>query len=160
MGFAQVYRYKGGKRDWFAFGLPREGGPVGAQAGDLLRADAPTCSPSARLASVVARVHAAGWDVCVVVDGRRVVLGLLTEASLQGDPRAEAAQVMERAPSTYRPYARLDRILKQMNERHFDSAPVTDSDGVLLGLLQRAAIERAVQAAQAPASRQRGPAGE
>ncbi len=139
--------------DWFAFGLPREGGPAQARALDVMAEDVPTCGPHERLAAIGPRVRAQGWDTCVVVDQERVVLGLLGPPALEGDPRAEAAQVMECAPSTYRPYAAPGSILQQLARRRAGSALVTTSDGKLLGLLRRADLERAVRAARSPAER-------
>ncbi len=78
MGFEQVYEYEDGKRDWGSFGLPREG-RVAEQpsAGDLARADVPTCLLTDSLSEVRRRVRESGWETCIVVNDHRVVLGRL-----------------------------------------------------------------------------------
>ena len=48
-------------------------------------------------------MRAAGWDVCVVVDEDRVVLGVIREDAAGADPAAPVDQVMEAGPATLRP---------------------------------------------------------
>src|SRR5260370_26523396 len=82
LGFRQVYRYEPGKADWFAAGLPREGKEAHTpRVADVARRDAPTCRIDERVGAVRDRVRAGGWDVCVVVDEHRVVLGLVRDRS-------------------------------------------------------------------------------
>ena len=62
----------GGKQEWLAYGLPLDGEDAQMpRAGDRAARDVPTCSPSERVGAVRERVHAAGWDVCVVVNEQR-----------------------------------------------------------------------------------------
>ena len=77
LGFTAVYRYTAGKADWLASGLPSAGARASLpRIGDLARRDVPTCTLQERLGDVRERVRAAGWDVCLVVNARRIVLGL------------------------------------------------------------------------------------
>lgn len=127
-----------GKQDWLAHGLPFEGEEAGLpRAADRMRRDAPTCGPDDRIGEVRTRVHAAGWDSCVVVNERRVVLGLLREDHLSGDAEASAESVMELGPSTSRPHAPLFELREYFAEHDVSSATITTSDGVLLGVLRR-----------------------
>ena len=81
MGFTRVYDYVAGKLDWLAAGLPTEGtNAMRPRAADLARKDVPTGRPDEHLEDVRARVGAAGWDACVVVNEAGVVLGLLRAA--------------------------------------------------------------------------------
>jgi hypothetical protein len=137
-----VFDYAGGKVDWFAAGLPREGKlaslPV---AGDVTRRDVPTCSLTDRLVEVRGRVQSAGWDACVVVNEARIVLGLLHAAALAGEPDARAEQVMDPAPSTFRIDVPLADLVEHMRHRRLKHTWITTSDGVLVGALPRADAE-------------------
>jgi CBS domain-containing protein len=49
---------------------------------------------------------------------------------------------MTPGPSTVRPDARLERIVKRMREQNLSNLPVTTPDGRLVGLLTREDAER------------------
>src|SRR4051812_48296987 len=99
LGFSRVHRYAAGKSDWFGAGLPREGRLVGfPTAADALRPDVPTCRLDEPVRAAAERARTAGWDMCVVVDARRVVLGVLREEALAGDQARCAEQAMEAGP--------------------------------------------------------------
>lgn len=128
-----------GKQDWLAYGLPFEGEDISVpRAVDRMRRDAPTCRPTERIGEVRERVRAAGRETCVVVNEQRVVLGLLRERHLDGDPEATAESAMELGPSTSRPHAPLDELREYFAEHDVSTATITTSDGVLLGVLRRA----------------------
>ncbi len=151
-----MYRYVGGKMDWLASGLPREGRDTDRpRAGDLARHAVPTCLPDAPIGELVQRVRQSGWDVCVVVNEQRVVLGLLPSHAWTAGPMVTADQAMELGPKTFRPNGSLDEIAKYMQKHDTQSALITTSDGVLLGLLCREDVERA-RDAQQPAASGRG----
>ncbi len=76
LGFTNVYDYVGGKADWFAAGLPREGELTSKpRAGDIARRDDVTCRPTDRISDVIDRVGAAGKETCIVTTDGGVVLG-------------------------------------------------------------------------------------
>lgn len=137
LGFTQVFDYVAGEQDWFAYGLPREG-KLAAEphASDLARPDVPTCRLTDRIGDVREQGHMAGWDACVVVNEDRIVLGLLRQHALDGDPQAVVETVMEMGPSTFRPSALVSDVMDYLRRRSFDSAVITTSDGRLVGLLQ------------------------
>lgn len=146
MGFSPVYDYVGGKVDWLAAGLRTEGTNAGrARAGDLARADVPTCHLDERLDDVRRRARAAGWSVAVVVNEQRVVLGLLRDEQLAGDGETRIAEAMRPGPSTFRPFVSAEEMAHYMTEHDLESSPITTSDGRLVGLLLR---EDAVRAAE------------
>ena len=121
-----------------AAGLPTEG--TNAQqprAGDVARKDVPTCELSDRLGVVRDRVRALGWDAVVVVNEERVVLGLLRSKELDKDPDLLIEQAMRPGPSTFRPFASTEELRHFMVDHHMESAPVTTSDGRLVGLLRQ-----------------------
>src|SRR6266540_6286278 len=114
MGFRRVYDYVAGKKDWGSYGLPHAGTNVAARrAGDVARRDVPTCSLGDRLADVRERVRGAGWDTCIVINERRVVLGRLGRKALGSETDASVEEAMA-GPSTVRPsigaHALLERI--------------------------------------------------
>jgi Mg/Co/Ni transporter MgtE len=94
------------------------------------------------LATVRDRVRASGFDVCVVVNEQRVVLGWLREQELDTEEeRVEDA--MRPGPSTFRPNVPIEEMAEYMGKHELPGAPITTSDGVLVGLLRREDAERA-----------------
>jgi|SRR5919198_675742 Mg/Co/Ni transporter MgtE len=138
LGFAQVYDYTAGKLDWLAAGLPTEGSNAQRpRAGDLARSDAPTCGLDERLGEVQPRVRAAGWNACVVVIPQRVVLGLLRAKELDADPELLIERAMRPGPSTFRPHVPIVEMARFMVDHDLPNAPITTSNGRLVGLLLR-----------------------
>jgi CBS domain-containing protein len=138
LGFQEVYDYTSGKVDWLAAGLPTEGTLARLpRAGDVARKDVPTCSVDERLGDVRDRVHAAGWDACVVVNEERIVFGLLRARELEGDPEVRIEAVMRPGPSTFRPHVPIAEMAEHMIEHDTVSSPITTLEGRLVGLLRR-----------------------
>jgi Mg/Co/Ni transporter MgtE len=135
-GFGEVYDYVAGKLDWLAAGLPTEGtNAKRPRAGDVSRKDVPTVHLDERLGEVRERTRALGWDAAVVINGERVVLGLLRSKELDKDPDLRIEEAMRPGPSTFRPYVSIKEMAKHMAEHKLESSPVTTSDGRLVGLL-------------------------
>ena len=89
---------------WIAAGLPTEGSNAQhPRAGDVARKDVPTAQLDERIGDVRERVRAMDWNVVVVINGERVVLGLLRSKELEKDPdlshRASDAAGSEHIPS-------------------------------------------------------------
>jgi CBS domain-containing protein len=125
-----------GKLDWMAAGWPTEGtNTEHARAGDAAHKDVPTCTLGERLGEVRDRVKAQGWEAAVVVNDERVVLGLLRAKELESDPGLTIEAAMRPAPSTFRPFVSLHEMAHFMVEHEIENAPVTTSDGRLVGLL-------------------------
>lgn len=131
-----------------AAGLPTEGtNALKPRAGDVARKDVPTCGLSEKLGDVRARVRAQGWDAAVVVNDQRVVLGLLRSKELEADPEQLIETAMRPGPSTFRPFVSLHEMLHFMVDHSLDSAPITTSDGRLVGLLQQKDVAAAMEKA-------------
>jgi Mg/Co/Ni transporter MgtE len=144
LGFTQVYDYVDGKLDWLAAGLPIEGtGAELPRAGEVARTDVPTCRLGDSIGEVRERVRAAGWDACVVVNGERVVLGLLREEELGRGQDEPVEQVMRPGPSTFRPHVPIEEMAHFMVDHDLPTSPVTSSDGRLIGLLRKEDAARA-----------------
>ena len=154
LGFTEVYDYAAGKADWLAWGLPREGRTAQVPAvGDVARRDVATCGLADRMADAKARAQATGFDACVVVNERRVVLGLLRSQELEADPETPAEQVMRAGPTTYRPNVPAHEAGARMRARGVDVLTVTTPDGTLVGLLRREDAENAVNTAAGDSQR-------
>jgi CBS domain-containing protein len=139
-----VYHYQGGKQDWFANDLPREGKAAGeCWIGDLTWRAVPTCSLQDRIGDVRARLDGAAEPVCVVVNDERVVLGLLRGRRLVAAGNDTPAEIaMEPGPGTSRPHTPLAQMARQMRKAREDHALVTTGEGRLVGWLSRRAAER------------------
>lgn len=103
----------------------------------MARKDVPTCSLHERVGDVRDRVASAGWEVCVVVNEERIVLGLLREKELAAGEDESAEQVMRPGPSTFRPHVGIEEIAEFMVHHDRPSVPITTSDGRLVGILLR-----------------------
>ena len=149
LGFGEVYDYVDGKVDWMAAGLATEGtASRHPRAGDLARKNVVTCGLDARVGEVRQRAQAGGWKGAVVVNDENVVLGLLREKELNADGERRIAEVMRPGPSTFRPFVSASEMAHYMVDHDLESAPITTSDGRLVGLLlQEDAVKAARQAA-------------
>jgi Mg/Co/Ni transporter MgtE len=127
-----------GELDWLAAGLPTEGRNASRpRAGEVARRDVPTCRLDESIGEVRARVRAAGWDACVVVNDERVVLGLLRAKELRRGQDESIERVMRPGPSTFRPHVPIEELAHHMIHHDLPTSPVTTSDGRLVGLLRR-----------------------
>ncbi|GAC1472897.1 MAG: hypothetical protein PVS3B2_02900 [Candidatus Dormibacteraceae bacterium] len=143
LGFDRVYEYKAGKLDWLAAGLPTEGTNSDCpRAGDASRKDVVVSGLRDRLGDVRDRAKGAGSDLAVVIDDDRVVLGLLRSKQLEMDPNLTAEHAMRPGPSTFRPYVAIKEMADYMVEHDLVSAPITTSDGKLVGVLIRSEAVR------------------
>ncbi len=137
LGFERVFDYVAGKADWGSAGLPLEGThDSSTRVGAHLRRDVPTCRLEERLRDVQARVTAAGWSTCFVVNDEQVVLGRLGRRALARDDDVTVEEAMAAGPSTVRPSLELDRAVERMHSEDLTTLPVTTSDGKLVGVLE------------------------
>jgi len=136
MGFQEVYRYTPGKADWLAAGLETEGVQAKKpRIRQMIHKDVPTCSLRERLEDVKSR-RRPNQDLCVVVNDKSIVLGVIQGEIWDANPQARIADVMNPGPRTLRPD--MDPRDAQRVLRNYDasSAIVTTSDGELLGLVR------------------------
>jgi Mg/Co/Ni transporter MgtE len=138
LGFTEVYDYVAGRQDWAAAGLPTEGTEAAKpRAGSIARRDVVTCRPDEALGDVRTRVEKSGINAAVVTDDDGVVLGLLREAQLEAADGTRIDAVMRPGPSTFRPNVPAAEMVWYMTEHDLVNAPITSSDGRLIGLLLR-----------------------
>lgn len=137
-GFEVVYDYVNGITDWMGAGLPFEGEGTGEPvAGDVMRSDIPTCRPDETIAAVRAKVEAAGWEDCIVLECEGLAVGRLRQKhwSANGDSRVE--DVMEVGPSSVRFDEELEPLVKRMDRRPTPLVVVTTPQGQFLGVVLR-----------------------
>lgn len=130
--------------------MPTEGRTAGwPRAGTVARKDVPTCRLDEAVGPVAERARAAGWDVAVVVNQQRVVLGLLRREQLDQKPDRRVEEVMRPGPSTFRPHVHIVEMARYMEEHDLAGAPITTGDGVLMGMLRLEDAARTALAWQA-----------
>jgi CBS domain-containing protein len=71
-----------------------------------------------------------------------VLLGRIGRQTLEATDSSSIEEAMTLGPSTIRPSARLEPLLKRMHDHDLRGLPVTTSDGRLIGLLEREVLER------------------
>jgi CBS domain-containing protein len=137
LGFTAVYDYVPGKADWLANGLPSEGTAAAQpRAGTIVRRDVPTCHLTDPIDTARKTIEGTDWQICVVVNDERIVLGLLGEAGLAADPRTSVEDVMESGPSTWRLNGSLEEIAKYMERHRVRAVVISSSDGKLHGAVR------------------------
>jgi CBS domain-containing protein len=136
LGYGEVYDYVAGKSDWMAAGLPT-GGTTAARPRviDVMDRAPATCAPDETVAEVVARLGSPRAGVCVVVNERRVVQGLLRLDRVDPGDARPADDIMEPGPATVRPDADPAGTIEQMRRRGVTNLIVSTPDGVLLGVV-------------------------
>ena len=142
LGFLEVYDYVAGKADWLATGLTTEGEQAQLlRAKDVLRRDVVIARPEQPVGQVAGRVARSPYGFALVVAQDTTLLGRLRKAALDGDPAAQAEQVMEAGPSTVRADRPLAELAERLRSRELRTAVVTAPDGKLLGVVRRSDME-------------------
>jgi Mg/Co/Ni transporter MgtE len=123
-------------------GLPFEGKEAGELTiGQAVRTDFPKAGLKDPAGEVLNRVLDSGLETAIVVNAHEVVLGRLLLSRLKNAGDVPVEQVMNPGPSTFRPNVTAHKMLHIMSERGMTTAPVTKSDGVLVGLVVRQDLE-------------------
>jgi len=136
MGFQEVYRYTPGKADWLAAGLDTEGTQAKKiRIRQMIHKEVPTCSLRERLEDVKSR-RRPNQDLCVVINDRNIVLGVIRGETWEASPQARVADVMQPGPRTLRPDMEPKDAQKFLRDYDASSAIVTTSDGELLGIIR------------------------
>lgn len=143
MGFKEVIDYVPGKQGWFDENRPREGQTSeDLWIGDVAANHVPTCALGKTIGAVRDGLRASGHEACLVVNAQGIVLGMLREEALGGDPEKTVEEVMDPAPKTFRPSVKLEQVLEWMRRHDVRTfAPVTTLEGRLVGAISRADAE-------------------
>jgi CBS domain-containing protein len=132
-----------------------------------MRTDVPTVGADAPLGEVLDAVTSTRLNRAVVIDGQRRVLGIVTDADLLAklDPKAQtglmaalmgrgrgevesraaARDVMHTPPLTAARDTPLQEAVQRMLAARRKVLPITDADGRLLGVVDRADLLRSVR---------------
>jgi CBS domain-containing protein len=132
--------------------------------GDLMRRDVPSVAAEAPLGEVLDAVTSTRLNRAVVVDDERHVLGVVTDADLlaqldpggqtglldtlmgrvhyRGQTRATAREVMRAPPVTVAADTPVAEAAQRMLEARRKVLPITDAEGRLLGVIDRADLLR------------------
>ena len=136
MGFQEVYRYTPGKADWLAAGWETEGAQANKiRIRQMIHKDVPTCSLRERLEDVKSRRHP-NQDMCVVLNDRKIVMGVIQGDTWDANPLSRVVDVMQPGPRTLRPDMDPKDAQKVLRNYESPSAIVTTSDGELLGIIR------------------------
>jgi predicted transcriptional regulator len=142
LGFEQVHDYVGGKADWLANGLPREGAKTVPFAGELADTDPPTCALHTPVADVRAALDGSRYGFCLVVNERRIVLGRVRRSAINDtEPTATAESAMQPGPSTVRFDEPVAALVQRLAKRDLKTMVVTTPAGCLVGVFHRADAE-------------------
>lgn len=144
LGFNSVYDYVGGKADWLANGLPREGTHAGVlRAGELADTDPPTCSLSDTVGTIRAALEGSRYGFYLVISPQRIVLGRVRRSGIaSADDRASVESVMEPGPSTVRFDIPAPELAQRLAAKDLITAVVTTPSGCLVGVFHRADADR------------------
>jgi Mg/Co/Ni transporter MgtE len=115
-------------------GMPTEGSIAEATIQRSIR-EVPTCELGESLAAVKKKLFG-DWQICVVVDSARIVLGLL-DLPLIGDSQGSIEELMKPAPLTLRPSVLINEALARFEKSHLMFVLVTKSTGELMGGIRK-----------------------
>jgi rhodanese-related sulfurtransferase len=135
LGFGDVYDYVGSKMDWIGAGLPFEGEAADRpRLATLADSSVPTCALDDKVGELRDRIGA--WEVCVVVNDARVVLGVVRAEVVGLEADRTVVEVMNEAPKTYRPHFGADDVLPDLDKKPTSWVLVTNLNGTLVGIVR------------------------
>lgn len=139
-GHPDVYDYAESKTAWLAAGLPAEGTvPAPERAGAIAR-PATTCAPATPVSDLP---DAGAGGVVVVIDDRDVVLGAVVPDLIAGTGGELAVvEVAAPSPTSVRPSITATELARSMDRAGEGHVIVSTSDGVLIGIVERADLDR------------------
>ena len=133
--FAIFAAMSGPKEDWIAAGFDTEGTNANRpRIKQYVKTDVQTCLLRDRMQDIQNRRGSS--DICVVLNDRNIVMGIIQGEAWNANPLSRAAEAMNPGPRTFRPDADPKEITKELRKEELDNALVTTSDGELLGILR------------------------
>jgi CBS domain-containing protein len=109
------------------------------RAGAVAHRDVPTVGPDDTVADVTTVIG--GWELAVVINDQRVVLGAVRPEALVVDGRTPVGTVLQGDPATVRPSILIRELAKSMDEDGQERVLVTTPGGRLIGLVRRAELD-------------------
>lgn len=142
IGFGEVYDYVGSKMDWIGAGLPFEGSEADKpRLATLADPDVPTCSLDETVGDVRGRLG--DWEMCVVINDARVVLGLVRAEALGLEAGRKVSDVSQEAPKTFRPHLTPADVRSQLEQTPRPWLLVTNLNGTLVGIARPDDVRKA-----------------
>lgn len=138
-GFGDVRDYVPGKVAWLAKGLPSEGARRPEQrVGAIADPDVVTIPADATAGVAGDLLDAAdGAPYGVVLDDAGIVLGLLRREATGLDPATPVRDLVQPAPSTFRPSMTIQEMVGYFHDSDESRALITTLDGEWIGLIRR-----------------------
>jgi CBS domain-containing protein len=102
-----------------------------------------TCRLEDPIGPVRGRIDSSPYGFGLVTSPGGVVLGRLRRSRLDRDADEPAERAMEPGPSTVRADEAADALARRLAEQDLRTAIVTTPEGVLIGVVTRADLERA-----------------
>ena len=118
-------------------GMPSEGALANATIKALIR-EVPVCRLDDNMA-VNSRISG-DWNISVVTDSERIVLGLL-ELPIAEESGRRIEDLMKPAPLTLRPSVLIAEAVAYFDESELTFALVTKSTGELMGAIRKSDLE-------------------
>jgi Mg/Co/Ni transporter MgtE len=129
-----VYDYVAGKADWLGMGMPSEGALADATIQSVAQ-KVSVCTLQETVAAVKSRV-ADDWNISVVIDKQRIVLGVL-EFPITGESDRAIIDLMKPAPLTFRPSVLIEEAIEYFDHSKRTVILVTKSTGELIGAIRK-----------------------
>ncbi len=141
-GFTDVYDYVPGKVAWLAKGLPSEGARRPEQrVGSIADPDVVKIPAGATAGEAATLLDDAGRaGIGIVLDDRDIVLGLLRREATGLDPATLVRDLVQPAPSTFRPSMTIKEMVEYFHESDEVRALITTLDGEWIGLIRRSDV--------------------
>lgn len=134
LGFAEVYDYRLGRKDWQSAALPLEGTDVRANiVADAITHDPPKAHVEESVG--LARERLAGGTQVIVVNEEGVVLGVMRKESWDHPDDTLVGDAMRLGPATVRPGSQLAPLVGRMEDKEVESVIVSDAEGLLVGVV-------------------------
>jgi len=115
-------------------GMPTEGSFAEPTIKQRIR-EVPICGLGESLDAVKAKLFD-DWQISVVVDSARIVLGLL-DLTIIANSQGPIEELMKPAPLTLRPSVSINEALARFEKSHLVFALVTKSTGELMGAVRK-----------------------
>ena len=119
-------------------GMPSEGTLADATIKTVLR-EVPVCTLQDDIAAVKTRIPS-DWNICVVTDRERIVLGLLEDGIFRHSEET-IENVMKPAPLTLRPSVLIADAIAYFRQSDLTFALVTKSTGELMGAIRKSDLD-------------------
>lgn len=109
-----------------------------------MRRDIPTCLLTDRIGPVRTATQTRGWEICVVTNEARVILGLLHGDAWNAPDDTPVETMMSNGPPSTRPSTFIDDMVERLRRRGAPGILISDPVGELMGYLWTTDAEHAL----------------